>query len=73
MQNTSPGGGEGRQYDPIPVLTTTITLMQGTCLNAHLSANVGSRQTYNNYVPPISPMTMFQVTLTRPTPAGIAA
>ncbi len=70
VYGANPGGGEGRQYDPIPILTTTITLMQGTCLNAHLSANVGSRQTYNNYVPPISPMTMFQVTLTRPTPAG---
>lgn len=55
------GGGEGGRYDPTPLLTTNVTLTQGTCLNAHLSALVGSRQTYGAGV---SAITLFQVTLT---------
>ena len=55
------GGGEGGRYDPIPVLRTRVTLTQGTCLNAHFSAIVGSRQTYG---PGIAALTLFQVTLT---------
>lgn len=61
---TSPGGGEGRQFDPTPVLSTRVNLAQGTCLDAHLSALVGSRQTY----PFVSRITFFQVTLTRLNP-----
>ena len=56
---TSPGGGEGKEFDRTPVLTTRVTLARGTCLDAHLSAIVGSRQTYG-----VSRMTFFQVTLT---------
>ena len=55
------GGGESGRFDPTPVLTTTVTLTAGTCLNAHFSAIVGSRQTYGAGVASI---TMFQVTLT---------
>jgi hypothetical protein len=58
------GGGEGGRFDPNPLLSTTVTLVQGTCLNAHFSAIVGSRQTYG---PAFSALTLFQVTLT---PAG---
>ena len=61
------GGGEGGRFDPVPVLSTTVTLVQGTCLNAHLSAIVGSRQTYGAA---FSALTLFQVTLT---PAGAVA
>lgn len=57
----SPGGGDGGRYDKTPVLTTKITLEDRMCLNAHLSAIVGSRDTYG---PSISRMTLFQVTLT---------
>jgi hypothetical protein len=60
------GGGEGGRYDPIPLLTTTVTLTQG-CLNAHFSAIVGSRQTYG---PGVASLTLFQVTLT---PLGAVA
>lgn len=60
VYGTSPGGGEGRQFDRTPVLTTTVTLTQGTCLDAHVSAIVGSKQSYG-----VSRMTFFQVTLTR--------
>jgi hypothetical protein len=42
-------------------LSTTVALVQGTCLNAHFSAMVGSRQTYGTGV---ASLTMFQVTLT---------
>lgn len=56
---TSPGGGEGKEFDKTPVLTTRVTLVKGTCLDAHLSAIVGSKQTYG-----VSRMTFFQVTLT---------
>lgn len=58
---TSPGGGEGAQFDKTPVLTTRVTLAKGVCLDAHLSAIVGSKQTYSF----VSRMTLFQVTLTR--------
>lgn len=57
---TAGGGGEGGRFDPTPVLSNTVTLAAGTCLNAHLSALVGSRQTY----PGVASITMFQVTLT---------
>ncbi len=53
------GGGESLRYDKIPVLTTRVELEKG-CLNAHFSAIVGSAQTYAG----VSPITMFQVTLT---------
>jgi hypothetical protein len=54
------GGGEGGRFDPRPVLSTKVELKEG-CLNAHLSALVGSAQTYGT-----SPITLFQVTLTDP-------
>ena len=57
----SPGGGDGGRFDKTPVLTTKVDLQERTCLNAHLSAIVGSRDTYG---PSISKMTLFQVTLT---------
>ncbi|HEX6087249.1 MAG TPA: hypothetical protein VF266_22150 [Thermoanaerobaculia bacterium] len=52
------GGGESNRFDKTPVLTTKVELRDG-CLNAHLSALVGSAQTYG-----VSPVTLFQVTLT---------
>lgn len=55
----NPGGGEGGGFDKTPVLSTKVTLAKGTCLDAHLSAIVGSRQTYG-----VAPLTLFQVTLT---------
>jgi hypothetical protein len=55
------GGGEGGRFDPAPLLSTTISLTEGTCLNAHFSAMVGSRQTYG---PGFSALALFQVTLT---------
>ena len=55
------GGGESGRFDPVPLLSTSVTLNAGTCLNAHLSAMLGSRQTYG---PGISAITMLQVTLT---------
>lgn len=58
------GGGESGRYDRTPLLTTTVNLTEDcSCLNAHFSALVGSRQTYGQMFP-ISSMTMFQVTLT---------
>lgn len=63
VYGTSPGGGEGRQFDKTPVLSTTVTLASGTCLDAHVSAIVGSKQSYGT-----SRMTFFQVTLTRVAP-----
>jgi hypothetical protein len=65
---TNPGGGEGGQFDKTPVLSTNVTLNQGVCLDAHLSAIVGSQQTYKF----VSRMTLFQVTLTRLAPPPIA-
>ena len=58
-----PGGGESGRFDKTPVLTTKVTLEEGTCLNAHFSAIVGSRQTYAG----AASIALFQVTLT---PAG---
>ncbi len=57
------GGGESGRFDPVPLLLTSVNLTAGTCLNAHLSAMVGSRQTYG---PGVSALTMFQVSLTPP-------
>lgn len=51
------GGGESGRFDPVPVLQTRVSLQQG-CLNAHLSAIVGSAAMYGT-----SPLTFFQVTL----------
>ena len=56
---TNPGGGEGGGFDKTPVLSTKVTLAQGVCLDAHLSAIVGSKQTYG-----VANLTLFQVTLT---------
>jgi hypothetical protein len=61
FSNTT-GGGESGRFDKRPVLTTKVRLEEGTCLNAHFSAIVGSRQTYG-----VASITLFQVTLT---PAG---
>ena len=57
------GGGDSGRFDKTPVLTTKVTLEEGTCLNAHFSAIVGSRQTYAG----AASIALFQVTLT---PAG---
>ena len=54
------GGGESGRFDKTPVLSTKVRLEEGTCLNAHFSAIVGSRQTYAA----AASITMFQVTLT---------
>jgi hypothetical protein len=56
---SSPGGGEGGQFDKTPVLSTKVELDKETCLNAHLSVMVGSGQLYSR-----SRMALFQVTLT---------
>ena len=56
---SSPGGGAGGQFDKTPVLSTKVELTEGTCLDAHLSAIIGSSQTYGQ-----SRLTLFQVTLT---------
>lgn len=61
----NPGGGEGGGFDKTPVLSTRVTLAEGTCLDAHVSAIVGSRQTYG-----VAPLTLFQVTLTPATGGG---
>ena len=59
------GGGESTRFDRTPVLQTRVELKEG-CLNAHFSALVGSAQSYGT-----SPLTLFQVTLSRVTPLGI--
>jgi hypothetical protein len=60
--NPANGGGEGRCFDPTPVLSTTVTLTTAsTCLNAHFSAILGSQQTYGTT---LAPLGVFQVTLT---------
>ena len=58
--SSATGGGESGRFDKTPVLTTRVTLTQGSCLDAHLSAMVGSKQSYSSS----SSITMFQVTLT---------
>jgi hypothetical protein len=80
----NPGGGEGGQFDKAPLLTTKVQLANGTCLDAHLSAIVGSKQTYAGLG--VSNLALFQVTLTPavggpprhmfghyPTPYGVAS
>jgi hypothetical protein len=73
------GAGAGGRFDKTPVLSREVSLQSG-CLNAHLSAMVGSSQTYGG-----SRITLFQVTLTPvgggpipmighyPTPYGVPA
>lgn len=61
LYGSTPGGGEGGQFDKTPVLSAKVTLTQGACLNAHLSVIVGNGQLYGR-----SRMALFQVTLTRP-------
>lgn len=56
---SSPGGGEGGQFDKTPVLSTKVELDKETCLDAHLSVIVGSGQLYGR-----SRMALFQVTVT---------
>ena len=56
---SSPGGGEGGEFDKTPVLSTKVELDKETCLNAHLSVIVGNGQLYGR-----SRMALFQVTLT---------
>lgn len=63
---TNPGGGEGAQFDKTPVLSAKVRLGQGACLNAHVSAIIGSQQTYG-----VSRMALFQVTLTRLDPEPV--
>lgn len=59
---TGPGGGQGGQFDPTPVLSIRgVGLDDGECLNAHLTAIIGSAQTYG-----VAPLALFQVTLTDP-------
>ena len=53
------GGGQGGYFDKTPVLSTKVTLAQGTCLNALFSAIVGNGQLYGH-----SRMALFQVTVT---------
>lgn len=59
VYGSNPGGGQGGQFDKTPVLTTKVTLADGVCLDAHVSAIVGSAQAYG-----VSRLTLFQVTLT---------
>jgi len=65
VYGTSPGGGEGGQFDKTPVLSTRVNLAQGNCLDAHVSAIVGSK------IYGVSNLALFQVTLTRITPLPI--
>lgn len=60
---TSPGGGEGKQFDPRPILSTNVTLQNGQCLDAHLSAMMGGPNFYG-----ASSLALFQVTLSGPVP-----
>jgi len=59
--NSTAVGGDSHRFDKVPVLTTRVFLQNGTCLNAHLSALVGSRKSYG-----VAALTMFQVSLTPP-------
>lgn len=62
--SSTTGGGESGRYDKTPVLSTTVNLTEDcSCLDAHLSALVGSKQTYGGFLS-IASITMFQVTLT---------
>ncbi|HEV7766939.1 MAG TPA: hypothetical protein VGQ76_18210 [Thermoanaerobaculia bacterium] len=60
------GGGESGRFDKTPVLTTRVRLVEGTCLDAHFSAIVGSAQTYG-----VASLTMFQVSLTPAIAGGL--
>ena len=62
--NAVGGGGESGRFDKVPVLEARVELKEG-CLNAHLSAIVGSAQFYGT-----SPITFFQVTLSQSLPGG---
>jgi hypothetical protein len=62
--NTTGGGGESGRFDKTPVLQARVELKEG-CLNAHLSAIVGSGPYYG-----VSPITFFQVTLSQSLPTG---
>jgi len=67
VYGTTPGGGEGRQFDRTPILTIPqVRLASGRCLDAHLSAIIGSKQSYG-----VSRMALFQVTLTRIAPGPV--
>jgi len=58
------GGGESGRFDKTPVLSTTVNLTEDcSCVDAHFSAIVGSKQTYGGFLS-IASITMFQVTLT---------
>jgi len=57
---TGAGGGEGGQFDPAPILTIPgVKLLAGACINAHVSAIVGSTYTYGT-----STETLFQLAMT---------
>lgn len=65
---TGAGGGQGGQFDPTPVLTIpNVKLIAGECINAHVSAIVGSAQTYG-----VSTTALFQVALVRSGAAPVA-
>lgn len=55
------GGGEGGRFDKNPLMSTTLRLEKGTCLDAHFSAMLFSSQA----VAGVAPMTYFQVSLSR--------
>jgi hypothetical protein len=59
VYGSTPGGGEGGQFDKTPILSTRVTLTDGACLDAHFSAEMGGQDLYGT-----SQMAMFQVTLT---------
>jgi hypothetical protein len=61
------GGGIGGNFDPHPLISAPITITTGQCINAHLSALIGS-SLYGH-----SPFTLFEVTIRRllPTPGPL--
>jgi len=59
VYSTTPGGGEGGEFDKTPILSTRVALTDGACLDAHFSALLGGANFYG-----VSPMAVFQVTLT---------
>jgi hypothetical protein len=74
-------GGQGKQFDPVPVLTIpNVVIAKGECVNGHLSVLVGEHQAYG-----VSSEAVFQLALTPaggtpvamecyyPTPYGIAS